>query len=125
MIGILCLMIIGKFTFVLMRLTKELSAMNQQKEDAKKQKEKREQYQKERYQQRQEESSQDFHIPTPWEILGVLYGCKFSDVKRKYYTLAKQYHPDHAGRNGINEDEAIIKMQKINAAYAEVIRFYR
>jgi len=155
MIAILCLVIIVKFAFVLIRLSKELNAMNQKKEEerrkqayiyaqereqrekqrkqkakqeeAKRKKAQRERarYQKSQEQKRERTTTHDFHIPTPWEVLGILYGCERSLVKSRYRTLARQYHPDYAKSNGVNEDEAIQKMQKINAAYEEIMRSFR
>lgn len=155
MISVLLLLIMFKFILVLIRLSKELSAMSQQKEEerrkeafayaqereklkrereqrAKQEEANRQKAQRERaqykrsYEQKKERtSSEDFHIPTPWEILGVLYGCELSHVKKRYRVLARQYHPDYAKANGVDEDEAIQKMQRINAAYEEIIRSFR
>jgi len=155
MIAILCLVIIFKFAFVLIRLSKELNAMNQRKEEerrkqafayaqerakrekqreekAKQQEEKRKkeqreraQYQKSQEQKRERATTQDFHIPTPWEILGLFYGSERAQVKKRYRALARQYHPDYTKRNGMDEAEAIQKMQSINATYEEIMRSFR
>ncbi|MCZ8244394.1 MAG: DnaJ domain-containing protein [Microcystis sp. LE19-131.1A] len=47
-----------------------------------------------------------------WEVLEVSKNASFSEVKQRYYQLARQYHPDH------NSSAMAIKiMQKINRAY--------
>ncbi len=47
-----------------------------------------------------------------WEVLSVSKSAIFSEVKQRYYQLARQYHPDH------NSSVMAIKiMQKINRAY--------
>jgi len=47
-----------------------------------------------------------------WEVLEVSKSASFSEVKQRYYQLARQYHPDH------NSSAIAIKiMQKINRAY--------
>ncbi len=47
-----------------------------------------------------------------WEVLEVSKNASFSEVKQRYYQLARQYHPDHN-----SSDMAIKIMQKINRAY--------
>jgi WD40 repeat protein len=47
-----------------------------------------------------------------WEVLEISKNASFSEVKQRYYQLARQYHPDH------NSSVMAIKiMQKINRAY--------
>jgi WD40 repeat protein len=47
-----------------------------------------------------------------WEVLEISKNASFSEVKQRYYKLARQYHPDH------NSSAMAIKiMQKINRAY--------
>ncbi len=47
-----------------------------------------------------------------WEVLEISKNASFSEVKQRYYQLARQYHPDH------NSSAMAIKiMQKINRAY--------
>ena len=47
-----------------------------------------------------------------WEVLEISKNASFSEVKQRYYQLARQYHHDH------NSSAMAIKiMQKINRAY--------
>ncbi|AVQ70575.1 molecular chaperone DnaJ [Microcystis sp. MC19] len=46
------------------------------------------------------------------EVLEISKNASFSEVKQRYYQLARQYHPDHN-----SSDMAIKIMQKINRAY--------
>lgn len=49
----------------------------------------------------------------PYQVLGVPYNADEDEIKKKYRTLVKQYHPDlHP-----NDPEAARKMSEINAAY--------
>lgn len=51
-----------------------------------------------------------------WEVLEVSKNASFSEVKQRYYQLARQYHPDH------NSSAMAIKiMQKINRAYEQFL----
>ena len=51
-----------------------------------------------------------------WEVLEVSKNASFSEVKQRYYQLARQYHPDH------NSSAIAIKiMQKINRAYDQFL----
>ncbi|MCI7766526.1 MAG: DnaJ domain-containing protein [Oscillospiraceae bacterium] len=49
----------------------------------------------------------------PYQVLGVPYNADEDEIKKKYRSLVKQYHPDlHP-----NDPEAARKMSEINAAY--------
>lgn len=49
----------------------------------------------------------------PYQVLGVPYNADEDEIKKKYRSLVKQYHPDlHP-----NDPEAAKKMSEINAAY--------
>lgn len=49
----------------------------------------------------------------PYQVLGVPYNADEDEIKKKYRTLVKQYHPDlHP-----NDPEAARKMSEINEAY--------
>ncbi|MCB9195387.1 MAG: DnaJ domain-containing protein [Flavobacteriales bacterium] len=47
-----------------------------------------------------------------YSILGLQYGASLSEIKKAYYKLSKQYHPDLN-----NSPEAILKFREVNEAY--------
>ncbi|MDY3792273.1 MAG: DnaJ domain-containing protein, partial [Oscillospiraceae bacterium] len=49
----------------------------------------------------------------PYQVLGINRGASEDEIKKKYRSLVKQYHPDlHP-----NDPEAARKMSEINEAY--------
>jgi DnaJ-class molecular chaperone len=51
---------------------------------------------------------------TPYTILGVAPSATAAEIKRAYYKLMQQWHPDH---NKDNIEQAVKMSQKIIAAY--------
>lgn len=52
----------------------------------------------------------------PYKVLGLEPGASEDEIKKKYRTLVKQYHPDlHPG-----DEAAAAKMSEINAAYEQI-----
>ncbi len=61
----------------------------------------------------------------PYEILNCQASDEFSIIKKSYRRLVKQNHPDYMQGKGKNQQEieaTTLKMQEINAAYAEIKR---
>lgn len=56
----------------------------------------------------------------PYIILGVDYEATDSEIKKKYYALAKQYHPDNFASDPKEAEVATRKMSQINEAYAQI-----
>ena len=54
----------------------------------------------------------------PYEILGVTMRSSQAEIKKAFYRLAMQWHPD---KNPDNIEEATRMMQKISAAYSLLI----
>ena len=54
----------------------------------------------------------------PYEILGVTMRSSSAEIKKAFYLLAMQWHPD---RNPDKLEQATKMMQKINAAYSLLI----
>ena len=137
---ILLLMLIwAKWTYAIFRISQEYTSQpdnteTQKEKVAEEQKANRRYTHQKSYEQEQQKESykkrtyetpkEEYVIPSPWEILNLTYGCQVALVKSRYRTLAKQYHPDIARAKGRSEQEAILQMQKINAAYEEIMRFY-
>ena len=133
MISGLMMLLGSKWIFVMFQASRKLSFKSYDREEPKQpnqfkrtyENHKKEEYQESSYQSTSEEDIEEFTIASPWELLGLSYGCDRTLVKNRYRTLAKQYHPDSARSNGVNENEAIKKMQNINAAYEEIMRSFR
>lgn len=137
MISGLMMLLGAKWIYVVFQASRQLSTQNYAQEEPKqtnqfkrtyenhkKEKKKKEEYQKSSYKRTSRDHTEAYTIPSPWELLGLAYGCERALVKNKYRALAKQYHPDFARSNGVDEKEAIKKMQKINAAYEEIMRSF-
>ncbi len=56
----------------------------------------------------------------PYIILGVDYEATDSEIKKKYYALAKKYHPDNFASDPKEAEVATRKMSEINEAYAQI-----
>ncbi len=54
-----------------------------------------------------------FSLSASFTLLGLKPTCKIEDVKRKYYELAKTYHPDlnSADKNAHNKFSDITKVK--------------
>ncbi len=56
----------------------------------------------------------------PYIILGVDYEATESEIKKKYYALAREYHPDNFAKDPAAGEIATRKMSEINEAYAQI-----
>ena len=65
-----------------------------------------------------EEADEILGSDDPYEILGIKRGASNTEIKSAFRKLAKIWHPD---LNPQRVDEAVKKMQKINAAYSLLI----
>lgn len=75
------------------------------------------------HEEKREEPKQEKHstIKTPWEVLGVSRNDSPSDVKKAYYKMMGQYHPDRLAPEF--KDIAEMKCKEINSAYEECIKY--
>jgi len=63
-----------------------------------------------------------FDSPDPFEVLGLFPQASPEEIKSAYRDLAKRHHPDRAGQRGeAARAQAQVRMQAINAAYAEAL----
>jgi hypothetical protein len=58
---------------------------------------------------------------TALEILKLDKGASFEDAKKAYRTLAKEYHPDVAWKNGRPGEDKGLKMKEINLAFRYLV----
>lgn len=56
----------------------------------------------------------------PYKLLGVDYEATDSEVKKAYYKLARQYHPDNFANDPVKGELATRKMSELNAAYEQI-----
>lgn len=61
-----------------------------------------------------EEAQEILNEDDPYVILGIKHGATKAEIKKAFYKMAKQWHPDH---NPDNITKATEMMKKINAAY--------
>jgi hypothetical protein len=56
-------------------------------------------------------------VPRAYAVFGLRAGAPAGQVRRRYKTLARQWHPDRHARDPRNQAEAASRMREINAAY--------
>ncbi len=56
----------------------------------------------------------------PYLTIGVDYEASDAEIKKKYYALAKKYHPDNFASDPVEGELANRKMSEINEAYAQI-----
>jgi hypothetical protein len=61
--------------------------------------------------------SQADDVRRAYAVFGLRAGAPAGQVRRRYKTLARQWHPDRHAREARNQAEAASRMREINAAY--------
>ncbi len=55
-----------------------------------------------------------------YEILEIHFGAPFSDVKKRYIHLVKEFHPDRFNRNPSQQAEANEKIKVVNSSFQRI-----
>ena len=68
---------------------------------------------------------QVYHGDDPYRILGIAEGVLPEELKKAYYQLCAQHHPDHIRGLGLSveyEQLATQQMTRINSAYTRILK---
>ena len=71
----------------------------------------------------QEKNSMPKEVLKSWKILELNPKSSLKDVKKKYKTLAKKWHPDSITTNKVDKDNAKEKFVLITNAYKKIVEF--
>ena len=70
----------------------------------------------------------NFNSTDPFEILGCYKDDDFQTIKKQYFKLVKEFHPDKIKSLGLNEDFvafATYRTQIINQAFEQIKKYYK